>query len=575
MSTEQETTVSIPKLRTYAEDLARVRALKKGEPVPEKRKFVATLTNTQPASASPVPSKADLQAAAAAVKDIPPPPAPKAKKPIEAKRSAAAPTLSSIPSFHELKKHGRKHQTGPHITDEDLKKLDKPERESLLEKRSKTVDLDDDTEQVSGTVITDTKRDRFKFFPALFASMLEWLRSAKKTYIDDRKPVYTVSDTRKRAKVIRNAATKTGRDEVVDHRVVVERLKQRSGTEAISADASKTDEALHPEWRHVTNKQGDKVLLLDDGEDEPIIPPPPAPTPVPAPVAIPEAPPTPAPEPEVEVDAPKEVAPEPEPVELPEPEEPALPEEEEEVEEPNASRGQLIPDRAAWIKNVEDTNTLSLGIVATVALIIALVVTGRFVYLTFFVTPETDAVVTESTLLTNLTSEPIVLTSETTPSLFIQSALANIRQTTDTTALYHAVTESGTPVDGPALTIRMLGLAADPALVRTTKRAAVGGQNTRPFIILEIENRDTALASMLEWESSLHTDLAPLFGNELLEVTIEDRITGFTDVTFSGHDTRVLYDASNVERLIYGFVGDTLIITTTPTTFAGVAERVQ
>jgi hypothetical protein len=79
-----------------------------------------------------------------------------------------------------------------------------------------------------------------------------------------------------------------------------------------------------------------------------------------------------------------------------------------------------------------------------------------------------------------------------------------------------------------------------------------------PFVIVQSTNFDVAFAGMLSWERNMSEDLAPLFGEPLVNV-------GFTDALTSNRSIRILKDANGSERIVYGFVNKNLIIITTST----------
>lgn len=592
-------TATIPKIRTYADDLERVRSTREDhKPKKDERKIKKPIAPMPTAVSPTARAKADHN-------DIPPPPPPIKKAPAAqaqapkahknqnhtkesdlvpppspaVKDDGAKVTITEIPSFHQFKERGKKQRQIPKITADDLDKIKSPSKESLLSDNQRAIDLDsDEIEYSSGTVITDTQHKRFRFFPAIFSSAKDWFGNLKKRLVDDRKPVYTVSETSNKNRVVRSVAGKTGRHDVVDHRVVVDRLKDFKDKSAPTDTGDEKE--VHPEWRHLTNSEGEDVPLLEEADETPVPPVPvkPPPTPETTPAPPPEL--TATPEPELKPEPTQK--PEPVPEREPKTITPTTPtvtiddiEVETEAAAPEArakSRGQLIPEKAPWLQSVEDTNTLSLGIVAGLAVIVCLVVGGQLVYQQFFANQSVAVAPLPEPVIKDVSETSVSITPEMTSSLFVASIRSAV-SSADASVVTIKIT--GVPVSPPKL-FTLLGLKPEPALIRTTQQLIIGGHNsTHPFLVLEVANRDTALASMLAWESSLHADVAHLFGSGLLEVTIEDRVSGFADETVAGTDVRVLYDTTNLERIVYGFHDNVLIVTPNFETFTSIVERVK
>lgn len=86
----------------------------------------------------------------------------------------------------------------------------------------------DNEDAASATVITDTKRDRFKLFPALLSSINNWFSDQKKTRRQKAIPKYTIPQTTRRKGVIQKATSNTGKTATADFHQLQERIKQRS-----------------------------------------------------------------------------------------------------------------------------------------------------------------------------------------------------------------------------------------------------------------------------------------------------------------------------------------------------------
>jgi hypothetical protein len=93
-----------------------------------------------------------------------------------------------------------------------------------------------------------------------------------------------------------------------------------------------------------------------------------------------------------------------------------------------------------------------------------------------------------------------------------------------------------------------------------------------PFLVLSTTFFENAFAGMLAWESSMQTDLSPLFGTN---PTTPDTLHPFTDIIIQNKDARVLYDINNNIALLYSFIDrETIVITTSIETFLEIFGRI-
>ena len=128
----------------------------------------------------------------------------------------------------------------------------------------------------------------------------------------------------------------------------------------------------------------------------------------------------------------------------------------------------------------------------------------------------------------------------------------------------------------PASTQDILGLLSpnvNGAFIRAlepemTIGSVTVGNTNQPFIILKSYAFDTFFAGMLEWESSINSDLRPVFGDVVTESL--NAHTGkvgpahFDDALEQNRNIRILYDRDGNERILYAFVSrDTVVITST------------
>jgi hypothetical protein len=108
-------------------------------------------------------------------------------------------------------------------------------------------------------------------------------------------------------------------------------------------------------------------------------------------------------------------------------------------------------------------------------------------------------------------------------------------------------------------------------------------QGNVPFFIFKTKQFDTAFAGMLDWEQYMSADLTPLFGDPVtytLDVSLrtigQSRSAFFVDDTFNNIDTRILYDETGTERIVYAFLDrETLIITTSTAMLSEAISRMR
>ncbi len=96
---------------------------------------------------------------------------------------------------------------------------------SINNKKSIIVDND---EGAAATIITDTKRNRFKLIPAVIGSIKKWFEKEKKSLTAKKTPRYSVPDSSLRKGVIQKATSKTGRFATADFDSIQERIKKRN-----------------------------------------------------------------------------------------------------------------------------------------------------------------------------------------------------------------------------------------------------------------------------------------------------------------------------------------------------------
>lgn len=106
------------------------------------------------------------------------------------------------------------------------------------------------------------------------------------------------------------------------------------------------------------------------------------------------------------------------------------------------------------------------------------------------------------------------------------------------------------------------------ALDETLMIGSVTTNKNEPFIMMRTNNFDTLFAGMLSWETYIITDFSPLFGTPP-KTTIR-----FTDAIRNNSATRILYDDTKNEILLYSFINqNTVVITTSSEALTKIIEQ--
>ena len=95
----------------------------------------------------------------------------------------------------------------------------------------------------------------------------------------------------------------------------------------------------------------------------------------------------------------------------------------------------------------------------------------------------------------------------------------------------------------------------------TVSAVTFGGYMGAPWITISLLDKTTALGGMLRWESTMASNLTPIFADTsfMSQNKFGDGITG-------GSDVRILKNADGEEELVWGFINDTTIVITNNTT---------
>lgn len=169
---------------------------------------------------------------------------------------------------------------------------------------------------------------------------------------------------------------------------------------------------------------------------------------------------------------------------------------------------------------------------------------------------------------------PVALTTDRNDLL---RELTSIIEQTDTLVQIYPTALSSRDREEPASATTILSTLSpriSGPFARTITDIGFGGtESAQPFIILHVKEFDTAFAGMIEWEKMMSADLVPLFGEAVSQSyntqarSAEGLLpASFADTIISNRSSRILFDATGVERITYTFVNqNTILITTTRT----------
>ncbi len=117
----------------------------------------------------------------------------------------------------------------PPVVSIDQKTLDKfaPQKQSLTDTKKDNEFVIDSGTDDGATIITDNKRNRFRFFPAVKRALTDWFSNYQEEQRQKKIPKYVVPDAEIRKGVIQKATSKTGRFATSDFSSIQDRIRQR------------------------------------------------------------------------------------------------------------------------------------------------------------------------------------------------------------------------------------------------------------------------------------------------------------------------------------------------------------
>lgn len=179
----------------------------------------------------------------------------------------------------------------------------------------------------------------------------------------------------------------------------------------------------------------------------------------------------------------------------------------------------------------------------------------------------------------------------TNRSVLLETLDAAVRASRDgITQIYPAYTEDHDETTrGTGVTTTEFMYVLDPrapgSFIRNLSNEMMFGawNGADPFFIFKTEQFDTAFAGLLDWEPYMSADLTPLFGSPVertqdltLRTTDQTRSAYFVDGTVHNADTRILYDDTGTERLLYAFPDKhTIVVTTSSAALSELLARLQ
>lgn len=433
----------------------------------------------------------------------------------------------------------------------------------------------------AGNIIRDTKRKRFRLFPAMLEAASLWFKTQKEAYDAYRHPNHTVTRAETRKKILQASVREDAQAPKEDFKDVATRMKNVERAEITSTLSFKEkSEVQAPTWTHVHEES--EPLAVEDvpsvEEAEDIV------------LEVHEVKESPV----ITVQEPK-VAPASEVVHA-DPVIPYVPQEESVDQHPTQAHDELpmtevvkrmreTPAQLPQIEAIKDTQDhiepqyqeeQKIPILYFIVVIVVASVLGIGLSYYFFVIKNapTQQIVVEyivPQLLSTSQQIPFRFGEDRRTSLGIIKDFVDRSQTI--TQLYPTVIDGHTERPAPVQTIiNELELQAPGSFTRAITEFTFGGTPQRqPFIIMRVTSFDTAFAGILEWERTMSADLSPLFGDVVINsfdpsarTDTQVREAFFKDIIASNKNVRLLLDEEGKDRIVYTFTNqNTILITTT------------
>jgi hypothetical protein len=581
----------LPGLRTFHADIARAQGVTKK--VPE-----------APAPEIPLRAEAEPQQravpAAALQKEEPIP-----KRPERPAASFIPPKKAAAPEVSAVPKAAQGEVKLPTLED-DAPSMPLPAAEPVhphAARQNLTLEEMDEAalpafKMTTGSIIRETKRERFKLLPSMVTATKTWAEDISKNYNERRHPRHEVMQAEVRKHTIEAASREAEIAPKDDFTIVAQRLKNAPRQKVTTGITfSKKQEVPAPQWTHLQEEEDARQQGIaseaapaapkeEESADAVTIPYEEAVTP--QPITEPEP-----------VAAAEEI--EPQPISAPEIMESRIPEDEAAEERPEsveAAQPSQVPEPLSEERSPYRTPITVKSATAQSSArergfpvlffggVVALaVVLGIGVSLVFFLQrPQSTGIVEQ-----NAAAEPPHLLNaqdvQGAPLPATREALLSLLGNESTgggVSVLYFTDEAGN-VASAADVLSVLAAQTDGSFSRNVTDLVFGSTDGQPFLLLKTKDFDTAFAGILGWERSLSGDLAPLFGVPVVSsfdptarTDTQLREAFFKDEIVSNKNARVLLDEKGKERIVYAFVDrNTLVITTTPAAFASLVPLVR
>lgn len=465
----------------------------------------------------------------------------------------------------------------------------------------------DDPLATEGTIVSDKRRKRFKLLPAIGTAVSDWADEAKSN-LTKQEAGATITTVESRLDTLKAAAKASHQVPHDDHGVIMKRLAETPRENiAPTTNIKAASATAAPTWKHISESTAE----TETEDANPVLAPEPTPASSPTSKSEPTLVSAPAEHqvvrtaevlPQREATAPRTSAPDAgyaayrpttSPIMAATPRMAVA----KPIMQPAAVAPAPILETAAYrvpteAPSVQPTPTQPrMGSKRTLVMFTAIIIgasllgvgTTALWYIGTRATSEvTTAPVAPSIIATNVRT-PVAIAADRTATL--NALLDATLQNAETQHIYlTGVTTDGKVVPAEAAEVfTALSFRLPGNFSRSVRSINFGSyQGTHPFIVMHTSDFSTAFAGMLAWEPALSADLVPLFGNAVNEsfdptarTASQIRSAFFRDTVIANVSARVLVDASNEERIVYGFVKpNVLLIAPNEATFAAIAPLI-
>ncbi len=171
-----------------------------------------------------------------------------------------AKTVLESQSLHTKKSHNTPIKSSQVNHLEDVEKIKTPQPSILTSRSNDVFDVaHHEAGKGEGTIISDTKRDRWKFFPALKAAFFGWAQEKKEALEESKKPKHTIERPEVRKAIIQKAIAKKAEGKT-DTESIEKRIKESSFATQSSKEILITEskEPPKPQWTYIVDEDKDK-----------------------------------------------------------------------------------------------------------------------------------------------------------------------------------------------------------------------------------------------------------------------------------------------------------------------------